>query len=306
MECDEIIIDINQPYKGYFVKNFYEETEICGIKESKKESVKTTDINQPYYCDNSIKESEKESVKTTDINQPDYCDNNIKESKKKSLEVVQDESFSSDKSDKILHGYTTSSDDSLDEIILDSGTTKIRLSDKIEEKDYGLGWTQSSFEKFEEIMRYCELRSEYHLEAASYFNMWYRYFTYPQIILSTILTMTTTINTSFHHSHLSYSMAGISFLNNILSGFSSFCGYSSRETNHLSSHLQYSELARQITTELFLPINERNSVKYDFNMYSLLLQNIEGSEPPIPKLIIKRINRLVKKRNYIKKRKVKK
>lgn len=164
----------------------------------------------------------------------------------------------------------------------------LRLSEKEKEKDYGNGWTESSLDKFEELLKCCKKKVILHNEANAYYSKWYRYITYPNIILSTTLTMLTTYNTSTYDQNLVYYIAGISGLNNLITGFSGFWEYSTRASLHRSSALQYSDLSRQITTELFLPIKDRNSIKYDFDVFSLLLQNIESTEPSIPKFILKK------------------
>jgi len=170
-------------------------------------------------------------------------------------------------------------------INIDDNSSDLRLSQQEKEKDYGNGWTESSLDKFEELLKCCKRKVLLHNTSSAYFSKWYRYITYPNIILSTVLTMLTTYNTSTYETTLVYYIAGLSGLNNLITGFSSFWEYSKRADSHNNSALQYSDLSRQITTELFLPINERNPIKYDFDVFSLLLQNIEGSEPSIPKFI---------------------
>lgn len=174
------------------------------------------------------------------------------------------------------------------EVPIADDSSDLRLSEKEREVDYGNGWTESSLDKFEELLKHCKMKVKNHADSSNYFSAWYRYITYPNIILSTALTMLTTYNTSSFNSNLAFTVAGISGVNSLVTGFSSFWEYSKRAANHNSTSLQYSDLARQITTELFLPINERNNIKYDFDVFSLLLQNIESSEPPVPGHIIKK------------------
>jgi len=164
----------------------------------------------------------------------------------------------------------------------------LRLSEKDREKDYGNGWTESVLDRFESLLHCCKAKRDMHNEASKYFNKWYRYITYPNILLSTSLTILTTYNTSVYDSELVYYIAGISGVNSVIAALSGFWQYSERSSAHRNTALQYSDLSRQITTELFLPIDERNPVKYDFDVFSLLLQNIEGSEPSIPNFILKR------------------
>lgn len=170
-------------------------------------------------------------------------------------------------------------------ISTDDSIQDLRLSQKDREKDYGNGWTESVQDRFEKLLHSCKTKCEMHNEASSYFNRWYRYITYPNIVLSTALTILTTYNTSAYNPDIVYYIAGISGVNSVIASLSGFWEYSERSASHRNTALQYSDLTRQITTELFLPIDERNAVKYDFDVFSLLLQNIEGSEPAIPKFI---------------------
>lgn len=165
---------------------------------------------------------------------------------------------------------------------------ELRLSRQERERDYGNGWTESTLNRFELLLRHCQKYRDLHNEASEYYNKWYRYITYPNIILSTALTILTTYNTSSYNQNIVYYIAATSGLNSLITGFSSFWEYSKRSATHRNTALQYSDLSRQITTELFLPINERNSIKYDFDIFSLLLQNIEGGEPSIPMFLKKK------------------
>lgn len=173
----------------------------------------------------------------------------------------------------------------IDKSIRSDSIHDLRLSDQDREKDYGNGWTESVLDRFEKLLNSCKVKRDMHNEASKYFNKWYRYITYPNIVLSTSLTILTTYNTSVYDSELVYYIAGISGLNSLIAALSGFWQYSERSAGHRNTALQYSDLSRQITTELFLPIEERNPVKYDFDVFSLLLQNIEGSEPSIPNFI---------------------
>lgn len=161
----------------------------------------------------------------------------------------------------------------------------LRISERLKETDYGNGWTESVQDKFEEILKSCKKKVILHNEASSYFVKWYNWTTYPSIFLSTVLTVLTTYNSSIQDEEIGLTIAGISGLSTLFYSLSSFWEYGKRSEKHVQASLQYASLVRSLTAELFLPVEDRNSTHYCFDIYSMQLSTIEASEPSIPKFI---------------------
>lgn len=164
-----------------------------------------------------------------------------------------------------------------------SSSLNIDISEQIKETNYYKGWTISTSEEFEKMLKNCMKRADEHSKCCKYYSAWNRYITYPSIILTTLVSILTTYNINPENNLqniISYTVVGLSGVNTLMTSLSSFWDYSNRASKHNSTSLQYNELARQIRTELFLPLEERNSVKYNFDIFSLLLQNIESNSPP--------------------------
>lgn len=194
---------------------------------------------------------------------------------------MSQENITIDINDVNIQKYDNTSSDGIS-----SSDEFLKFSKQQREKDYGNGWTESTVGKFEELLKICRHKTKLHYKASIYYAKWYRYITYPSIFLSTLITILTTYNTSGYNPDIAYWIAAISGINSLVTGFSSFWEYSKRSSLHTSTSLQYSDIKRQITTELFLPIGQRNSIKYDFDVYSLLLHNIESTELHIPEHIL--------------------
>lgn len=158
----------------------------------------------------------------------------------------------------------------------------LRLSDIDEETDYDNGWTEIVQDKFEEYLRICKEKSTLHGEASSYYSKWYRYVTYPIIVVGGVNTVIASLNVRDKNIDLSYIIAILSGVHATTQAISSFVEYGKRSNEHSLTAIGYASLARYIESQLWLKPAERDTPKFNFEVVTREMYSICTNEPSLP------------------------
>lgn len=184
-----------------------------------------------------------------------------------------------------VHIVTLPQENKMDEII---DLKKVSTEEEFD------AWTQTVQEAFFQYSKECETHVKRHALAEQYFKRWYRYTTYPVIIITAVVSVMATLNVS-DDSHLHTDsrlfkilLVVISTLHTILVGYIQFVEYGTRASRHNFAHLGYAHLERLIKREVILKPNERDTPKFDFEIVSRELDAIAVNEPIVPDWIQKK------------------
>lgn len=161
----------------------------------------------------------------------------------------------------------------------------LHLEDQVFETNYDNGWTETTQDKFEEYLVKCNEKAHLHGKAAAYFSKWYRWTTYPVLVMGGVNTVIASLNVRDGSERMSYVIAVLSGVHATAQAFSSFVEFGKRCEGHLRSANGYSALARNIESQLWLQPSERDTPKFNFEVVSREFQTIASTEPFIPEHI---------------------
>lgn len=165
----------------------------------------------------------------------------------------------------------------------------LKISDHMNEIDYANGWTETTQDKFEEYLRVCKENAKKHTEASKYFSKWYRWTTYPILILGGTNAVLASLNASDDASgDLSLPIAIMSGIYATAHALSSFVEYGQRSSSHNLTANNYAALARGMEAQLWLKPEERDTPKFNFEVVSRDFSAIASTEPHLPGSIEKK------------------
>jgi hypothetical protein len=163
----------------------------------------------------------------------------------------------------------------------------LKMEDLIKEKDYGLGWTETAQNSIEDLLRTSKKRARLHQLSVVYFKRKHKVTTLPLIMLSALATTLAGFNTAESKQWISLIITIVSFIIGAWQGALNFLIYEQKAGDHNQSALSYANLARSINAELLLPMGEKNSIKFDFEVFSREFASIENNERPVPGAVYK-------------------
>jgi len=152
---------------------------------------------------------------------------------------------------------------------------------------YSEDWNEDVKAIFNFYLDKCKRKAFLHSYAVVYYKKWYKLTTLPLLIISSMLTATSAYNTTANTNYISII---ISILSGVLTAghsITSFLEYGERANDHLITSNAYSNLQRSIEMELHIPIRDRNSIKFNFEVFSREFASIESSERLIPAHLMK-------------------
>lgn len=139
--------------------------------------------------------------------------------------------------------------------------TNARLSHFEKEKIYANEWTNSSLDVLEAVLLECQKSAAAHIEAARGCRRKHRILSIPLIVIGTAATAMSFLSAGAVCSSdddasgdgVKYSVAALTSIVSIGTGISALYSFSNKQTEHISAGGAFTNLARRIRTQLFLP-----------------------------------------------------
>lgn len=165
------------------------------------------------------------------------------------------------------------------------------------EKGYENGWTETVQIAFEKYRLICQEKQNLHYKAQIYFAAWYRWTTYPILILASAISILASFNatevSSLDQSTkteiiMSIVLAILTGLHTLGLAFLNFVEYGQRSSKHNLANVRYASVERYINSQILMKPAERESAKFDFEIVSREFDAIQTNEPPIPERLDKK------------------
>jgi len=172
----------------------------------------------------------------------------------------------------------------------------IRLDDDVQQAiQYRDGWTDKVQQRFEKYLVQCRVKVLKHTQSSLLFDRRHTIVTIPVLGFSSAVTFVSGYNIS-DGPDISLVVFFVSMVATILNALTTFLAYNKRSEKHLTTANSYSNLARLIEKQLFLPVEQRDSVGDSFEIFGKEFESINATEPLIPQSIDKEIDLFVAKK----------
>ncbi len=169
----------------------------------------------------------------------------------------------------------------------------LKIEDQMNEIEYDNGWSENIQDKFESYLRICNNKSMQHSAAQSYFSKWYRWTTYPLLIMGGVNAVIASLNASDGEDGLSLIIAILSGVYATSNAIVSFVEYGKRSDAHNLTANNYAALARSMEAQIWLKPVERDTPKFNFEVVSRDFNSIASTEPAVPNSVSKSVMSMV-------------
>lgn len=167
----------------------------------------------------------------------------------------------------------------------------IKLEQQYNEPMFKDGWSETSQNLFEKYLLDCKVKMKKHIQSAQYYDTRNIRLSIPTVILSALVAAVSTLTINQDSKQFfSYMNAFLAILSTVMDMLFATLALGKRSEKHRQTNNLYSELAQKIEQQLFLPLEQRDSVENNFKIFHKEFSLILNTEPIIPSHIDDSIN----------------